>query len=68
MVGSFGSKNIERICHEQYVKRIDRGVQRATLRKLDLIHAAKDVEDLRFRQGTGWSAWSATAGASAASG
>ncbi|MGO1408294.1 MAG: type II toxin-antitoxin system RelE/ParE family toxin [Brachybacterium sp.] len=37
--------------HEQYVKRVDRTMQRATLRKLELIHAAKDVEDLRVPPG-----------------
>ena len=37
--------------HEQYVKRVDRAVQRSTLRKLELIHAAKDVEDLRVPPG-----------------
>ena len=51
MIRSFGSKDTERIWHEQYVKRIDRTVQRATLRKLELIHAAKDVEDLRVPPG-----------------
>ncbi|GAA1488952.1 type II toxin-antitoxin system RelE/ParE family toxin [Brachybacterium sacelli] len=48
MIRSFGSRDTERIWHEQYVKRVDRTVQRATLRKLELIHAAKDVEDLRI--------------------
>ena len=51
MIGSFGSKDTERIWHEQYVKGVDRMVQRATLRKLELIHAAKDVEDLRIPPG-----------------
>lgn len=51
MIRSFGSKDTERIWHEQYVKRVDRAVQRATLRKLELIHAAKDVEDLRIPPG-----------------
>lgn len=51
MIRSFGSKDTERIWHEQYVKRVDRTVQRATLRKLELIHAAKDVEDLRAPPG-----------------
>ena len=46
MIRSFGSKDTELIWHEQYVKRVDRGVQRATLRKLELLHAAKDIEDL----------------------
>ena len=51
VIRSFGSKDTERIWHEQYVKRVDRTVQRATLRKLKLIHAAKDVEDLRVPPG-----------------
>ena len=51
MIRSFGNKDTERIWHEQYVKRVDRAVQRATLRKLELIHAAKDVEDLRIPPG-----------------
>ncbi|MEW1979670.1 type II toxin-antitoxin system RelE/ParE family toxin [Citricoccus sp. NPDC079358] len=51
MIRSFGSKDTERVWHEQYVKRVDRTVQRATLRKLELIHAAKDVEDLRVPPG-----------------
>ena len=51
MIRSFGSKDTERIWHEQYVKRIDRSVQRAALRKLELIHAAKEVEDLRIPPG-----------------
>ena len=51
MIRSFGSKDTERVWHEQYVKRIDRTVQRATLRKLEVIHAAKDVEDLRVPPG-----------------
>ncbi|SCB98343.1 proteic killer suppression protein [Arthrobacter sp. NIO-1057] len=46
-----GSKDTERIWHEQYVKRVDRTMQRATLRKLELIHAAKDIEDLRIPPG-----------------
>ena len=51
MIRSFGSKDTERIWHEQYVKRVDRTVQRAALRKLELIHAAGDVEDLRIPPG-----------------
>lgn len=51
MIRSFGSKDTGRIWHEQYVKRVDRTMQRATLRKLELIHAAKDVEDLRVPPG-----------------
>lgn len=51
MIRSFGSKDAERIWHEQYVKGVDRMVQRAALRKLELIHAAKDVEELRVPPG-----------------
>lgn len=51
MIRSFGDKDTERIWHEQYVKRVDRVVQRATLRKLELIHAAQYVEDLRIPPG-----------------
>jgi len=51
VIRSFGSKDTERIWHEQYVKRVDRTVQRATLQKPELIHAAKDVEDLRILPG-----------------
>ena len=51
MIRSFGSKDTERIWHEQYVKGVDRTLQRATLRKLELIHAAKDIEDLRVPPG-----------------
>ncbi len=51
VIRSFGNKDTERIWHEQYVKRMDRSMQRATLRKLELIHAAKDVEDLRIPPG-----------------
>lgn len=48
MIRSFGTKDTERIWHEQYVKGIDRALQRATLRKLELVHAARDLEDLRI--------------------
>ena len=51
MIRSFGSKDAERIWHEQHAKRVDRAVQRVTLRKLELIHAAKDVDDLRVPPG-----------------
>lgn len=51
MIRSFGNKDTERIWHEQYVKRIDRTMQRTAMRKLELIHAAKDVDDLRIPPG-----------------
>lgn len=51
MIRSFGSKDTERIWQGRYVKGVDRLVQRAALRKLELIHAAKNVEDLRIPPG-----------------
>lgn len=51
MIRSFGRKDTEHIWHEQCVKGVDRTVQRATLRKLELVHAAKDVDDLRIPPG-----------------
>ena len=51
MIRSFGSTATERIWREQYVKSVDRNLQRTVLRKLELIHAANDVEDLRIPPG-----------------
>jgi len=51
VIRSFGGKDTERIWHEQYVKGVDRTIQRATLRKLEMIHAAKVVDDLRIPPG-----------------
>ncbi|MEB4212010.1 type II toxin-antitoxin system RelE/ParE family toxin [Mycobacterium sp. 94-17] len=51
MIRSFGDMDTEQIWHEQYVKGVDRMLQRATLRKLELIHAAKVVGDLRIPPG-----------------
>ncbi|HET8957472.1 MAG TPA: type II toxin-antitoxin system RelE/ParE family toxin [Microcella sp.] len=51
MIRSFGDKNTERIWHEHYVKGIDRALQRTALRKLELIHAAHDINDLRVPPG-----------------
>lgn len=51
MIRSFKGKSSELIWQEQYVKSVDKNVQRAALRKLELIHAAKDVEDLRIPPG-----------------
>lgn len=51
MIRSFENKDTERIWHELYVKGVDRTLQRAALRKLELIHAARDVEDLRIPPG-----------------
>lgn len=51
MIRSFRDKITERIWHGQYEKRINREVQRAALRKLELLHAAMNVEDLRIPPG-----------------
>ena len=51
MIRSFGSTRTERIWREQYAKGVDRTVQRAVLRKLELIHAAEDLHDLRIPPG-----------------
>lgn len=51
MIRNFGDKNTERIWQENYVKSIDHKVQRATMRKLELIHAAQNIEDLRIPPG-----------------
>ena len=51
MIRSFASKNTERIWQEQYVKGVDRTLHRAALRKLELVNAARDVEDLRIPPG-----------------
>ena len=36
---------------EEYIRALDRSLQRAVLRKLELLHAAADVEDLRIPPG-----------------
>lgn len=51
MIRSFGNSETERIWREQYVKKIDRNLQRTVLRKLELIHAARDLEDVRIPPG-----------------
>lgn len=51
MIRSFSDKNAERIWGEQFVKSIDRRIQRAVLRKLEALHAAAEVEDLRIPPG-----------------
>jgi proteic killer suppression protein len=51
VIRSFGDKATERIWNAEYVKGIDRLLQRSTLRKLEILHAAADVEDLRVPPG-----------------
>lgn len=51
MIRSFADKTTESIWHEHYVRSLDRKLQRTCLRKLESIHAAKDVSDLRVPPG-----------------
>ncbi|OMG32170.1 type II toxin-antitoxin system RelE/ParE family toxin [Actinomyces naeslundii] len=51
MIRSFAEKETQRVWHEEYVRSLDKSLQRAVLRKLELLHAAADVEDLRIPPG-----------------
>jgi len=51
VISPFVGESAERVWDRQHVQAIDRTVQRAALRKLELIHTAKDVEDLRIPRG-----------------
>ncbi len=51
MIGSFGDKQTESIWDELYVKSVDRKLQRDALKKLELLHAARELEDLRIPPG-----------------
>lgn len=51
MIRSFADKATQRVWCEEYVRALDRSLQRAVLRKLELLHAAADVEDLRIPPG-----------------
>ena len=51
MIRSFADKGTQRVWHEEYVRALDKSLQRAALRKLELLHAAADVEDLRIPPG-----------------
>ena len=51
MIRSFADKGTQRVWHEEYVHSLDKSLQRAVLRKLELLHAAADVEDLRIPPG-----------------
>ena len=43
MIRSFGAADTERIWHEQYLKRVDRTVLRATIRKPEPIHPGESL-------------------------
>jgi proteic killer suppression protein len=51
VIRSFADRATERIWNEEYVKGVDRLLQRSALRKLELLHAAAGVEDLRIPPG-----------------
>ena len=51
MIRSFGDRTTEHIWNEQFTKSVDATVQRAVLRKLEILHAVRDVEDLRIPPG-----------------
>lgn len=69
MIRAFGSKDTEpSIWHEQYVKRFDDPVQLATSRKLELLHATNDVDDLRIPPGNQSEQLAGTVAGSTASG
>lgn len=51
MITSFADKTTQYIWTRRYVKRIDRKIQRIALRKLEQIHAATTLMDLRIPPG-----------------
>ncbi|MCS5478788.1 type II toxin-antitoxin system RelE/ParE family toxin [Corynebacterium sp. YIM 101645] len=51
MIRSFSIKDTQRIWQEQRVRRVDPQVQRAALRKLEMLHAAVRLDDLRIPPG-----------------
>lgn len=51
MIESFKDKETEKIWNETYSKKFPKDIQRIGLRKLILIHRAKDVNDLRIPPG-----------------
>jgi len=51
VIRSFRDKRTEQIWNEQWVTSMDRRVQRAVLRKLEILHAARDLNDLQVPPG-----------------
>ncbi len=51
MIISFRDKETEKVWNELYSKRFPKDIQRSGLRKLILIHRAKDLNDLRIPPG-----------------
>ena len=48
MIRSFASKETERIFGREFSRKLPTDIQRAALRKLVMLHAAKDLTDLRI--------------------
>jgi proteic killer suppression protein len=51
VIESFKDKETKKIWDEIYTKRFPKDIQRIGLRKLILIHRAKDINDLRIPPG-----------------
>ncbi len=51
MIESFKDKDTQKIWEEIYTKKFPKDIQRVGLRKLILIHRAKDINDLRVPPG-----------------
>jgi toxin HigB-1 len=51
MIISFRDKETEKICNQQYSKKLPEDIQRIGLRKLIIINRAKDLNDLNIPPG-----------------
>ena len=51
MILSFGCKETEKIWNGIYSRKVSRDIQQLARRKLRMIHAAKDIKDLRSPPG-----------------
>ncbi len=51
MIRSFGDATTERVWSRQFVKAMDRNLQRTALRKLAMLDAAEVLDDLRVPPG-----------------
>jgi toxin HigB-1 len=51
MIISFGDKETEKIWEQQYSKKLPGDIQRIGLRKLIILHRAKDLTDLEIPPG-----------------
>ena len=51
MISSFEDKETEKIWNQTYSKRFAKSIQKIGLRKLIIVHRAKDLNDLRIPPG-----------------